>query len=557
MIRAGVFRPRPPRIGGPWWSIRRRIPVRWRHHWMPVVAFAALVVVVLVWLGDMRVRPYVTGDDTATTVSSPITENITGTADLFDTSQSHEVSVSFDQGVYEDMIKTYHDTGEKDWIPADVTIDGTLITDVGIRLKGNSTLSGLDGKGGLGDRPEGGEMPQGGDMPGQGGNGQGGNLPQGQGNQQLGGMMGMGQLSSDEPETLPYLIAFDEYVEGRAFQGITGLSVRPNMGGSAMMNEAVSLALTADSGQATQRYAYSTFAVNDRPSTTRLLLEVPDESYGNALYDGNGVLYKINATADFSYHGNDQTDYEDDFTQVNRLGSEDLGPVISLLKWLDNASDDEFDQELADHVDVESFAQYAATQNLLLNFDDLSGPGRNGYLWYDLDTKTFRVISWDLNLTMNGDTSTKADDNTSMGGGMPMGQGQNGQDGQQGMPQFPGGNGGNDTVPQGMPEGAPEQMPDLPDGAEQGRGQMGGNTLKERFLDSEAFTDVYHQAYRELAETMYGDGHAVSVLERIAQAVPASDAIDQATLNTQIAQLRKTLTARAKALADDPIGSAK
>ena len=83
---------------------------------------------------------------------------------------------------------------------------------------------------------------------------------------------------------------------------------------------------------------------------------------------------------------------------MNGQGSQDLQPIISFLKWMDGASDDEFAAHLADHVDVESFARYVATQNLLVHSDDMAGPGRNYYLWYDLGTKKLTVVSRDLNL---------------------------------------------------------------------------------------------------------------------------------------------------------------
>lgn len=41
------------------------------------------------------------------------------------------------------MLSTFREAGEKEYIRADITIDGTLIEDVGLRLKGNSTLQSL------------------------------------------------------------------------------------------------------------------------------------------------------------------------------------------------------------------------------------------------------------------------------------------------------------------------------------------------------------------------------------------------------------------------------
>ncbi len=146
--------------------LRHRIPTSLRQHWTIAVALVAFVALVGTVFGTSRIRPYITGDPTV--IASEITENIAGTVDLFDTSVDHEVSIDISDVEYDDMIDAYVDDGEKEWVTADVTIDGTVITDVGVRLKGNSTLSAL--RGGMGEGPGGGEgsggPPGGSELPG-------------------------------------------------------------------------------------------------------------------------------------------------------------------------------------------------------------------------------------------------------------------------------------------------------------------------------------------------------------------------------------------------------
>jgi spore coat protein CotH len=45
------------------------------------------------------------------------------------------------------MIAAYEADGSKEWIQADITIDGTLVSGIGVRPKGNSTLCSLSGDG--------------------------------------------------------------------------------------------------------------------------------------------------------------------------------------------------------------------------------------------------------------------------------------------------------------------------------------------------------------------------------------------------------------------------
>lgn len=160
----------------------------------------------------------------------------------------------------------------------------------------------------------------------------------------MAGGMGMTQLSEDSPEELPWLISFDEYQEGRAFQGRTEMTLRPAASGSdTALNEALALELTALSGQTTQDYTYTSVSVNGGEESARLLVDTPDELWADSL--GEGVFYKARAGGSLEYVGEDPTD------------------------------DEEFAEKIDEYVDVESFATYLATQALISNSDAMGGSG--------------------------------------------------------------------------------------------------------------------------------------------------------------------------------------
>ncbi|MFJ6853077.1 CotH kinase family protein [Streptomyces sp. NPDC091271] len=565
--------------------LKDRLPVRLRHHWKPAGALCLGLAVMVYAFGDARVSPYVTSSSRVE--ADTITENVKGTVGLYDTTVEHAIQLQYKQTDFEKMIKEFEDDGTKDSIKADLTIDGVFLQDVGIRLKGNSTLMSLRGnQGGAG----GGRMPagagQGAPQQQQGGGGQdrgqaangggpgaagAGGAAGGAGAEERagGGGGGMTQydLSADKPEELPLLIEIDEYVEGRAYQGEREISLRPGTDEQVPLNEALALSLTDGSGQTAERYGFTTVSVNNGPEVTRLMVENPDTEYAEAV-DGNGVLYKARAGGTFAYKGDDPSDYETSFRQLNKVGSQDLSPVMKFIKWVDEASDEEFAADLDKHVDVESFAEYVATQNLLMNFDDMAGPGKNYLLWYDLDTKKFSVLGWDYNLTFSGDAEAGPDDEMSMGGGRPGAGAQGGDEaaqggaaeGQGGMPAPPEG------APEGMPGGTGEGGPQggFPGGAAAegqdgegeggqaggGRGGMSGHELKDRFLELDALDPAYKKAYKELYEKFFGSGAALDALDDISgQAEKAG--VDAADLKKAVATLRTTVTARTEALAKD------
>ncbi|MFI6744016.1 CotH kinase family protein [Nonomuraea sp. NPDC050451] len=384
---------------------------------------------------------------------------------------------------------------------------------MGVRLKGNSTLAGLTWKGqskrrsmpGGGRRPEG--LPEGFEPP-------AGFGPPGDGQQQGppgGGMFGA-SLKGEEPEKLPWLISFDEFVEGRRYQGHSQVAVRPAaMGSTTLLNEALGISLVSASGEPTQRSTYSSFTVNGRSSTPRLLVEYLDEGYAEGL--GDGVLYKSLASGSFSYKGEDQTGYASDFKQVNKVGGKDLQPVIDLVKWVNEASDAEFAEGLADRLDVESFARYLALQNLMVNFDDMAGPGRNYYLWYDLNTRKFKVITWDLNFAFNGDAKSGVNDTIGMGFGRGGSQGS--------------------TPPEG---GGMMRM---------------GHPLKEKFLKNAKFKKIYEEQYRVLYGKLLGNDTAVGLLDELVTSYKLNEKADTAKVDAEARTLRTFLQTRTETLRSD------
>lgn len=125
--------------------LKDRLPVRVRHHWKPAGALCVGLAVAVYFFGDARVSPYVTSSSRVE--ADAITQNIEGTVDLYDASVPHLMQLAYEQTEFDKMMKEFQDEGTKDYVSADLTIDGVHLEDVGIRLKGNSTLMSLRGNG--------------------------------------------------------------------------------------------------------------------------------------------------------------------------------------------------------------------------------------------------------------------------------------------------------------------------------------------------------------------------------------------------------------------------
>ena len=393
---------------------------------------------------------------------------------LYDNSVVHDIAVTFDQAAYDTMVDAYVSSQDKVWIEATVSIDGVTLEKVGMRLKGNSSLRGLARAGGGGAGPGGGAMPNG--------------------------------VTRTEPQSLPWLIRFDKYVDGQTYQGRTEVVIRGN-NTETSLNEAVALEVIGLSGAATQKAFSTRFGVNGGSQVLRLAIESPNDDWEESTFEGDGILYKAESTGDYSYRGTDPDAYDEVFDQESDTDNENLAPLIAFLDFINNASDAAFAADLGKHLDMAAFARYLALQDLVGNWDDIDGPGNNSYLRYDAGTKQFTVLSWDLNLAFNGTAG-------------------------------PGGAGGAQPPAAGVRQAPPGGQPAT--GGQQARpGGPGGrtNVLVQRFQANPAFATMYDQARTDLKAQLFTSGKAGDVLARWSGVLlaHAGDLVDAATVEREAA----------------------
>lgn len=343
-----------------------------------VTLTATAVVLVAALAGCTAVTSADTSTDTGVSASEVAAVQATG--DLWDSSVVHDISIDVSDEALTEALEAYASTGEKIWIEATVTIDGTTFEAVGLKLKGNSSLRGI--------------------------------------------------TVDSAAEELPWIIRLDKFVDDQNYDGWTQLVIRGN-NSETSLNEAVALELLEEAGLASEQAISAVVTVNGA-SDLRLVIQNPDDEWADSEFGTDGALYKAESGGDYSYRGEDAEAYTDVFEQ--EAGDDDLAPLTAFLQFINESSDETFAAELDQWLDVDAFATYLAFQELVDNFDDIDGPGNNSYLWYDSSTGLMTVVSWDLNLALG--VSNGAGGGGGMGGDRPAGGGlQGGPDagGAQGM----------------------------------------------------------------------------------------------------------------------------
>ncbi len=181
----------------------------------------------------------------STTVLSSFTKVFASTkttvdyADEFNKTEIMSVSISVDPTKWQEMLDNAQ---AEEYISADITINGETITNVGIRPKGNSSLSSI--------------------------------------------------AQDEETDRYSFKVKFDEFVDGQTWQGLDKLVLNNNYSDSTSMKEYLSYDIMNYIGVDSSLYSYADISVNDETWGLYLALEDVDSGFLDRTKDGEGELYK-------------------------------------------------------------------------------------------------------------------------------------------------------------------------------------------------------------------------------------------------------------------------
>ncbi|EKD64203.1 MAG: spore coat assembly protein-like protein [uncultured bacterium] len=486
------------------------------------IAFIAFMVLLVTFLGSQQIIAYTNKQQIETELCVTCYEN---DIDIFDDTVVHEIQILTNDDTYDTMIETFKKTGGKEYFSVNVMIDGVLVENVGLRLKGNASLSTVLGgaMGGFGGGDRGGEddgfappaFGKDGEMP----DFEDFQFPEGfEPTQEFtdamsgsGSMMDtFGDMGDGGKEDVPYLLKFDEFVEGQCYQSYAEIAVRTSgiMANASMLHEPITNYAISSLGIPISETSYAGVQLTqDSEPIMYVLAQQVDQIFIDEYFpDSDGVLYKISQVGnDFSYLGDDPTLYADIFSQETNINDADYTPLIKFMKFVTEASDEEFAENLSDYFDVVAFADYLVIHNMLANNDSLAGMGNNYYLYYDFGTEIFTILTWDTNESL-GKLSG------GMGGGGMFG-GENGTGSVSGaetdiywensgdfgkfFEQFEEDSEGEEINDDFMLEMDDEK------GDKMG---MGSHLLKERFLETSDFLELYEERYKFIYEQLFETG---------------------------------------------------
>lgn len=418
---------------------------------------------------------------------------------LFDTSEIMTVNIIMDLDQWQELLDNA--ISEK-YYACDVEINGETISNVGIRTKGNTSLSSI----------------------------------------------------ANDPDTDRYSfkIKFDKYVDGQTCMGLDKLVLNNNFADATNRKEALVYDMFQYLGADASLYHYAKISVNGEYWGTYLALEAVEDSFklrnygvsdgklykpetmglGNdqkeegekqdGKFDGNPLQRPDNADFPSSEEGDlaknsnsmdrperpqgdfDQADMDEKFKDPqggsgdfgNRNGGADLNytdddvdsystiwdgadgkvtdsdkeRVVNAIKNINEGTD------LTAYLDIDNILKYMAVHEFVVNLDSLSGNMAHNYYLYENDGQ-LNIIPWDYNLSFGG----------MMNGGM-------------------GGSPGRESTESSEATSMINDPIDTP---------FDGTDFFDALLENEEYLAQYHEYLRQLAEEYVQGGRLQEVWERL------------------------------------------
>lgn len=317
---------------------------------------------------------------------------------LFDTDQIMSVNIIMDQDEWEDMLANAADEA---YYKCDVEINGTTFQQVGIRPKGNTSLSAI----------------------------------------------------VNDPTTDRYSLKleFDHYIEEQTCFGLDKLILNNNYADATNMKEALIYDMFQYLGADASLYNYASISVNGEYWGVYLALEGVEDSFLLRNYGAsNGELYKpegmeMGGGKDDDNKGGPQMDGQDmpDFANMQMPDMPDVGEMPDMPDGAEgmfgsqgganlNYTDDDLDSyetiwdgevtdsgksdhkrvikalkhisegtDLEKYMDIDNLLRYMAVHIFAVNDDSLSGSMAHNYYLYE-SGGTLNLLPWDYNLSLGG-----------------------------------------------------------------------------------------------------------------------------------------------------------
>lgn len=386
---------------------------------------------------------------------------------LFAEGVVNEINIEISEEDWADLVEN---PLEETYYAVDVTINGETLSNVGLRTKGNNTLT---------------------------------------------------SVASSDSDRYSFKIDFDYFNDGENYYGLKKLNLNNNYGDASYMREYISYHIMGEMGIPVPATSYTHITINGEEWGLYLAVEPIDEVFLERTFgDSTGDLYKPDGTgADLVYRGDDMSEYPGLVLKTNEETS-DGSAILDLMKALESG------EGLEDVLDVDEVLRYLAANVALANYDSYLGNTTHNYYLYEQDGR-FTIVPWDYNYSFGGFGGGEVDIYEPTNQSMGMGGGRRGDMENAEAQTAAGENAGEEQTAQ-MPEGMerPDNMEmDMPEGMERPEGMGGGmggsneKPLVDTLLSQDVLLAQYESYLAEIAETYFTEAYMSQIVSETAEMI--------------------------------------
>lgn len=242
---------------------------------------------------------------------------------------------------------------EFDYAKSEITIDGQLFPDAGLRFKGNSSYR-----------------------------------------------------SSRNSLKKPFKIDTNRFIKGQKLHGRTKLNLSNAFLDPAYMKEKLAYEVYRAAGLPTPKTGWANVVLSvesiadKKPLGVYVLIEQLDERYLKETLQGDpqqSILTKPESLDDWVYLGEDLKAYQQYNIKIGKTNSQTIQRFTEIIRLIEHADDQEFTDKIQDYVDLETLAGYLAATSLLGNIDSYIGMPHNYYLLLNSPQDRLKLLPWDVN----------------------------------------------------------------------------------------------------------------------------------------------------------------
>ncbi len=253
-----------------------------------------------------------------------------------------EVTVSDDN-----WNKILDDPTAEEYVEASVSINGSTYDNIGIRAKGNSSLT---------------------------------------------------SVASSDSERYSLKIDFAQYDSNQSYYGLEKVNLNNNISDPTQMKDFVSYELMEQTGIATPAHSYVKVMVNGEYYGLMLAVEEIGDTFATTNFGSTeGYIFKPEGDgSDLAYVSDDVSDYAGIFNEVkmNKKTAKKNSNVINMMKEISEGD--------TSSLDIDQIARYFALNTALVSMDSYQGSFKHNYYLYENDKGVFSVIPWDYNMSFGG-----------------------------------------------------------------------------------------------------------------------------------------------------------